>query len=348
MPKESDIVIKASEFVSALFKERLAEYLVYHKYEHSEMVSKVALKIAKHMKLGEDGIEIVMIAGWLHDIGYTEIYRGHEEVSIRIATEFLRKENYPQEKIQLVVGCIRATKIPQKPKNILEEILADADLSGLGRKSFFDDTELLHYEWEKALGKKYSGRQWMQQNLELLSGHKYFTRFARRKYSDQQNDNIRAVRKILSKLAAQDENIFETQHTSDDFEWENTWGSSLGADTEKNSQEIYNTVPETNSGNDTKAQIMVLASTVMIIVILFSLMVIISKGVFGILEIPFILLFFISILSIIFAILSARPRIADSKITKIDIRSRYLQFSYNFFLYGIPLSIVLFIILFLL
>jgi predicted metal-dependent HD superfamily phosphohydrolase len=152
------------------------------------------------MKLGEEGIEVVMLAAWFHDTGYTEKYRGHEEISVRIATEFLRGQQYPEEKIRLLTGCIRATKIPQQPHNLLEEIVADADLSGLGRKSFFAKSELLHHEWEKAFETRYSDEEWARQNLDLLREHRYFTPYASGKYNDTQAENIRRLSKKIRKL----------------------------------------------------------------------------------------------------------------------------------------------------
>src|SRR5437879_3195121 len=125
MPEQTDIITKASDFVFDLFKARLPEHLVYHTYGHTQMVAETARKIGKGMRLGEEGIEVVMLAGWFHDTGYTELYRGHEEISIRIARYFLERNNYPEEKIELIAGCIAATRIPQQPQNLLEEIVAD-------------------------------------------------------------------------------------------------------------------------------------------------------------------------------------------------------------------------------
>src|SRR5438105_2788564 len=93
-----DIISKASAFIRNLFQERLPEYLVYHTFGHTKMVARTAGKIARAMGLGEEGIELVILAGLFHDTGYTEKYKGHEEVSIRIATDFLTAEEYSLEK----------------------------------------------------------------------------------------------------------------------------------------------------------------------------------------------------------------------------------------------------------
>ena len=44
----------------------------------------------------------------------------------------------PQGLFEQICGMIMATKIPQSPKNYLEQILCDADLDYLGRDDFYD------------------------------------------------------------------------------------------------------------------------------------------------------------------------------------------------------------------
>jgi putative nucleotidyltransferase with HDIG domain len=197
MQTNSDIVLEASAFVSNLFFERLPKYMFFHTFDHSAQVANIAGKIGKAMKLGEEGMELVILAGLFHDTGYTEKYKGHEEVSVRIATDYLTEIKYPLEKITLIAGCIRATRIPQQPENILGSIVADADLAGFGRKSFFTRTELLHKEWEVAYGRTFSNEEWYAQSLELMMTHHYFTPVAEAQFSEQKSENIRMLKNNL-------------------------------------------------------------------------------------------------------------------------------------------------------
>jgi HD superfamily phosphodiesterase len=195
MTEHHDIVSRTEEFVFDLFKRKLPDYLVYHTYAHTESVAKSARKLAEDMELGEEGVEAVVLASLLHDTGYTELYKGHEDVSIRIATEYLRAQALGEERIAVIAGCIRATRIPQSPRNILEEIVADADLSSLGKKSYFERSELLRIEWERAQGRHYTDDEWLEQNIDLLSRHTFFTRAAQERYGARQAENLRRLYK---------------------------------------------------------------------------------------------------------------------------------------------------------
>ena len=199
MSEHTEIVQRASDYVYTLFKEKLPETFVYHTYAHTRQVAETARKIAKEMKLGEEGVEVVTLAGWLQDTGYTEIYMGHEDFSKRIAEKFLRDNQYPDEKIHLILGCIEATKIVVRPRNALEEIVCDAEGSIVGKKSFFDASTLLRIEWEKALGQTFTNEDWDKQERDLLSGHMFFTKYAGREFGDQQIENLRTIDKRIRK-----------------------------------------------------------------------------------------------------------------------------------------------------
>jgi len=332
MPKPNDIVTKVSEFIFELFQEHLPEHLVYHTYNHTESVAETARKIGKGMKLGEEGIEIVTLAAWFHDTGYTEIHRGHEEVSVRIATEYLEKEHYPEEKIELIAGCIRATKIPQKPKNLLEEIVADADLSGLGRKSFFEKSELLHSELENALEVTYTGKEWTQQNIELLTGHKYFTRYGQDAFGGGQAENIRSLHKKLRKLNSpkRDDAYAEIESQLLARAAEKDTSPDLGTDTMF--RILSQNLSTSSSSADHQARTLILLNAVIIAgVVGFVFR---SSGDLSLsVEIPMFMLLGVGTLTIFFSILAVRPKIFGgmTSLEQIEDRNSNLLFFGNFY-----------------
>ncbi len=66
-----------------------------------------------------------------------------------------------------------ATKIPQSPKNHLEQILCDADLDYLGRDDYALNSNNLLQELE--LTKKLKAKDWLQIQEKFLRAHSYFT-----------------------------------------------------------------------------------------------------------------------------------------------------------------------------
>jgi uncharacterized protein len=87
----------------------------------------------------------------------------------------LRWEQFIDE----VTGCIAATKMPQSPQNLLQQIMCDADMFHLADDNYPGYASRLRTEWELILNKQYSDEQWRQINLNMLIQHKYFTDYGK-------------------------------------------------------------------------------------------------------------------------------------------------------------------------
>src|SRR5436309_16127441 len=70
----------------------------------------------------------------------------HERASAQIAAAILPNYGYTPAHIQAICGMIMATKLPQAPHTLLEQIVADADLDVLGRPDFVTRNQDLHTE----------------------------------------------------------------------------------------------------------------------------------------------------------------------------------------------------------
>lgn len=184
------IAKRTAEHVLDLFKSSLSPALVYHDYVHTREVVNAARRIAKGMKLDPAEVEIVTLGSWLHDVGFTEVYDGHEERGADIATSWLTGQGYPTENIERVVGCILATRMPQRPCNLLEEIVCDADLSHLASDSFEHRNELLRLEWQSVLKKNFTDLEWARHTFEFMSGIFYHTRFANTEFHKGRTANL--------------------------------------------------------------------------------------------------------------------------------------------------------------
>ena len=132
----SKILSEANQYVLNLFKTQLPSSVLYHDFNHTQQVVVAADEIGTGMQLLDSELEIVLLAAWFHDTGFVHASDNHEDPSKKEAETFLKAANYAPEKIGKVVGCIEATRMPQNPKNLLEEVICDADLYHLGISDF--------------------------------------------------------------------------------------------------------------------------------------------------------------------------------------------------------------------
>lgn len=172
-------ITKLKNFIIQKLTDELPENLTYHGVKHTLMVLDVCNQFIKRMKIAPHDAHLIRTAALLHDTGFIRTYDNHEEESIIFAREILPGWNYSESEIEKVAGMIRATKIPQKPKNRLEGILADADLDYLGTTSFYEiaDTlraELFHYKKIK------SETEWIDLQINFLEKHSYYTAFSQK------------------------------------------------------------------------------------------------------------------------------------------------------------------------
>ena len=167
------------DFVINLLKDKLPKSYLYHNHEHTLYVLEKAEEIGRNEGCSERELELLEAAALWHDTGYTKTYTNHEEESCLLARQYLPEFGFSAIDIDKVCGMIMATKIPQSPKNKLEEILADADLEYLGTASFEIKSDSLYNELH-TINPSLSEINWNQMEISFLQKHHYFTRFCQK------------------------------------------------------------------------------------------------------------------------------------------------------------------------
>lgn len=158
---------------------KLPDYLSYHCTAHTLYVLERSIYIAHKEKVGKKHMFVLKVAALFHDIGFINTYDNHEEEGCKIARKDLTKFNVSKSDIEKICGLIKATKIPQRPLNHLEEILADADLEYLATNQFYAIGDTLYKEL-KHFNPKLSMKKWNQIQITFLDDHHYHTAYCRR------------------------------------------------------------------------------------------------------------------------------------------------------------------------
>jgi len=166
------------DFVINLLKTRIPATYYYHNYEHTQYVMDKVLEIGLHENCTEKELELLQVAALWHDTGYVSIYAGHEAESCTLARKYLPGYGYSMNEINSICGMIMATKIPQSPKNKLEEILADADLEYLGTGNAAVLANHLFKELN-ALNPLLTEKDWNKTEIDFLTSHPFFTAYCK-------------------------------------------------------------------------------------------------------------------------------------------------------------------------
>ncbi|MGF1638480.1 MAG: HD domain-containing protein [Cyclobacteriaceae bacterium] len=193
---ETKLTKKAEAYVRDFLEENFSEKICYHNLNHTLEVVEAAEIIGRGSGLNTDELEIVTLAAWFHDIGYYIGKENHEAESAKIAEKYLSTIKCSQKVIQAVAGCIHATKIPQSPVNLVEEVLCDADLYHLSTEKFFEKTELLREEM-LAHEVDINREKWLSTSCHFVTNHTYFTDFARAHLRPKKIENLAMLREKI-------------------------------------------------------------------------------------------------------------------------------------------------------
>lgn len=189
--------LQAINFSLDRLRSELSPKLSYHNAWHTtDDVLPGSARIAQHSGVSEDELRLLEVAAAFHDVGFTEEYANHEIIGTRIAAQVLPNYGFSGRQIERVMGMILATRLPQSPRNLLEEILADADLDTLGRADFLARNEALRQEWT-SYGRETLLEPWYEGQLAFLKSHSYFTPAARMLRNEMKKKNIAIMEEKL-------------------------------------------------------------------------------------------------------------------------------------------------------
>lgn len=182
--------------IKRILESGLDKRLHYHGFHHSIYVMDAALLIAADSKLSDRELLLLKTAVWLHDSGFLRTYNEHETIGTEIAKEMLPDYGYTAEDIKLINGMIMATRIPQSTSNLLEDIIADADLEYLGTDLFDKISEFLYEEFKEY--KFINSRdEWNRIQVRFIKAHSYFTDFCKNNREAKKQENLARVMKLI-------------------------------------------------------------------------------------------------------------------------------------------------------
>jgi predicted metal-dependent HD superfamily phosphohydrolase len=131
------VLSEAQDFVTDLLINKLDKSIHFHTLQHTQEVLAGCETMADYYHLEDEDRFALMLAAWFHDTGYTGgKAAGHENLSVELATKFLNEHKVSQQVINKVIACISATRLPQTPHTLIEQIICDADLFHLGTSAF--------------------------------------------------------------------------------------------------------------------------------------------------------------------------------------------------------------------
>ena len=187
------------ELIELVYKDlsnKLDSKYHYHNLHHTKRVINSAKQIGNHYNLSRDDWRDLLTACLLHDYGFIKSHIDHEEIGAQISKEILPGYYFSDDHIESVSSLILITKVEEKPSNLLESIIRDADLEYIGSDDFQKISEYLKKEWLEC-GVVDNENQFYKIQYEFLLSHNFYTAYMQEKGRDQKIKNIKYAKIVM-------------------------------------------------------------------------------------------------------------------------------------------------------
>lgn len=308
------IVKDTEDFVTDMLTHQLDSNYLYHNLRHTQRVVKNTKELLDAYDLNDKENEAIELAAWLHDTGYTQGYKNHEESSSVIATKFLKEQAYDEEGIKKVSDLILATQRYYEPKNLSEEIIKDADSSHLRSKSYLETSELLREELSKLQIAEISPKKWRNENIKMFrSEHRFYTDHAQKNWQSGKDKNLKKLvksKKKYKKLTRKEELKVKLKNESPERGIQTMFRVTM-----RNHLKLSDIA-------DTKANILLSVNAIIISLMLSNLIPKLDDPKNDYLIYPAAIFVLFSVASMIMSVLATRPNVTSGEFTKEDVERK--------------------------
>ena len=328
-----NLIEQSEDFVSNLLKDKLSNLYSYHNFNHTLTVVNAVKVLCKKENVKENEKEMLLVAAWFHDTGYVDGYENHEQESVKIATSFLKEKEQSDEFITAVSNLIMATVKEYIPKTHLEKIIKDADFAHLVGTEYETTCELLRIELKNTWNLDFSNAEWAKENLNfLMNKHRFYTDYALRKWQPLKEKNLMLVQKKIEKQKKKEADKLEDElKKKEKIEKPDRGVDTLFRVTLGNHTRLSGIA-------DSKANILLSVNAIIISIALSSIIPKLDSPKNAHLVIPTFIMLMSSVITIIFAILSTRPKVTSGVFTREDIENKKINLLFFGNFYKMPLE----------
>ena len=197
---------QARDFALRLFGQRQDGRLLVHNYTFAAAVANQVQAIARSEGTGPEVEEQALLAAWLFPTGYLYDYRDPAHFSAELAQQFFSQADYPGEKQEQVLNIILSVTEGRSPAGEAERILSDAVQAATYLQEGEEGLPLLRLEREFLLGQpQYSRAEWAKILLEELLRVKLHTHHGQAHFQPALAQAIQSCRRVLDKQRAKEE-----------------------------------------------------------------------------------------------------------------------------------------------
>ncbi len=295
------------------------DQIFFHNLKHTLNVLNAVTEISENTsEVSDKERELLQVAAIFHDIYACRSKNEHEVDSAEYARSFLETKDVDNEDISTIERLILATKLTNEPKDLLEKIIKDADISHLGCKNYITVPFINLFKEVNCFTKK-TPKEWVDDCIYFFKEFEYLTDYAKRNYEPTKKKNFEKLKALAEMDINSEEELVEQTKKKKKKKKDTV------ADKPDKGIETMFRVNLRNHVNlsriaDDKANTLISVNGIIISIVLSTLFPKLDNNQF--LMWPALILVTFSIVTIIVSIISTIPRTTHGFMTKEDINKK--------------------------
>jgi len=306
--EQTALLEEAQDHVLALFNQHQDSRLVYHNYQFTAALAGQVQTLAEEEQLAQEDRCMALLAAWFANVGYLFDYQDYAYYSKMEAEKFLLAQEYDENSTKKVLQIITLLKKNKAPQNKVAQVLNDAYTITSVFSRYEERTALLKLEWEFLLDRSMPPKEWNVWKLQRLLNSRLYTHCARNKYEPE------LARLIQQEKAVIDNNKENTADPKPEIR-KRRFGDIEKKVPERGIQTYfranYRNHINLSAIADNKANIMISVNTILISVLITVLSYRNITETTPMILLPVVMFLVTGLASLIFAVLSARPKITS-------------------------------------
>lgn len=326
---QNPILLQAQQYVLNLYNQHHNPKLAYHSYAQMNAIVEMLKKIAAQTKRTPKTTEIALLTAYFRETGYLDNYDFPKESALKFARAFLSQKQYVDH-AQVLSGIEHS--FTKQIATVPDALVSDALNAIQYGENFGEQSALRRMELEWVKNEVYTKKEWQQAELDRLLSVQFYTPFAKINFAPQVSQNIAKTKSWLEKRSNNEKepNIEPVEEKRRPFDQIETQTAARGVQTFFRTN--YRNHINLSAIADNKANIMISVNSILISVLITVLTWRNITETQPEVLMPGVIFLVTALASLIFAVLSARPKVTNLNEEQKDlsIAKKNIAFFGNF------------------
>jgi hypothetical protein len=326
-PGNNYIADMARTYTASLWSEHREKRWLYHNYAQAAGVARLVEEIGEKANLSDETKEIAGISAWFFNTGCLYDPNQMAEKSAVSAEFFLAEHRYDPEKMHRVHQCIITTLKGMHPKTVEAQLLNDAIIGFNLVETWEDRLSLLRAEQEGLEGKKFADIDWHRKCFQVLHDAVFYLPYAKEHFEPKLSTQFLLVKQALEQcIIDRVEPNLESSPQMIVNKFDKLSSKKLRAAIQTYYRSNYNNHIHLSAIADNKAHIMISVNSILLSVAISVLTYHTYTDRNPLLVLPIVIFLVTGLTSLIFAVLSSRPRINQNVPSRVPGKTNWMFF----------------------